>query len=163
MREGTGAGVYGQSVGRRLSFTLGKHATVFQVEIYTILACVYQIQLQNRLEKYVSICSDSQAALKALQAVRTLSPLVHQCQRVLNDISTRHAVGLYWVPGHAGVPGKEIANELARGGSALGFLGPEPARESLGGIYKRSSVVGWSSSIGQVGGALVTPKDRPQN
>jgi len=33
MREGTGAGVYGQSVGRRLSFSLGRYATVFQVEI----------------------------------------------------------------------------------------------------------------------------------
>jgi len=38
------------------------------------------------------------------------------------DTSTRHVVGLYWVPGHA-----EIADELARGGSTLRFLGPEPA------------------------------------
>jgi len=36
MREGTGAGVYGQSVERRLSFSLGKHATVFQPEIYAM-------------------------------------------------------------------------------------------------------------------------------
>jgi hypothetical protein len=87
MREGTGAGVYGQSLRRRLSFSLGRYTTVFQAEIYTILACVYEIQLQNRSEKYVSICSDSQAALKELQAVRTTSPLVCQCQKALNDIS----------------------------------------------------------------------------
>jgi len=73
MREGTGAGVYGQSVGRRLSLSLGRCATVFQAEIYAILACVYEIQLQNRPEKYGSICPDSQAALKALHAVRTMS------------------------------------------------------------------------------------------
>ena len=125
MREGTGARVYGQSVRKRLTFSLGRYTTVLQAEIYVILACVYEIQLQNRPEKYVSICSDSQTALKALQAVRT-SPLVHQCQ-VLNDISAWHVVGLYWVPGHAGVRVNEIADGLTRGGSALGFLGSEPA------------------------------------
>ena len=35
-------------------------------------------------------------------------------------------MGLYWVPGHAGGRGNEIADGLAKGGSALGFLGPEP-------------------------------------
>jgi hypothetical protein len=39
--EGTGAGVYGQSVKRRLSFSLGRYTTVFQAEIYAILACVH--------------------------------------------------------------------------------------------------------------------------
>ena len=87
MKEGTGAGVYGQSLKRRLSFSLGRYTTVFQAEIFAILACVYDIQSQNRPEKYISICSDSQAALKALQAVRTTSSLVHQCQKALNDIS----------------------------------------------------------------------------
>ena len=66
-------------------------------------------------------------ALNALKAVRTMSPLVQQCQKALNDISTEHAVGLCWVPGHAGVRGNEIANELARGGCALKFVGPELA------------------------------------
>jgi len=37
----------------------------------------------------VSICSDSLAALKALKAIKTMSPLVYQCQRALNDISIR--------------------------------------------------------------------------
>jgi len=81
MREGTRAGVYGQSIGRSLSFSIGRYVTVFQAEIFAILACVYKMQYQNRLEKYVSICSNSQAALKALKAIRTTSPLVHQCQK----------------------------------------------------------------------------------
>jgi hypothetical protein len=98
----------------------------FRPEIYVILACVYELKLQNRSEKYVSICSDSQADLKALKAIRTTSPLVQQCQMALNYICTWYAVGLYWVPGHAGIRGKEMPDELARGGSGLGFLGPEP-------------------------------------
>jgi ribonuclease HI len=68
-----------------------------------------------------------QATLKALKAARTMSLLVHQCEKALNDISALHAVGLYWVPGHAGVRGNEIADRLARCGSASRFVGPEPA------------------------------------
>jgi len=102
--EGTRAGVYGQSTNRRLSISLGKHATVFQAEVHAILACVHETKTQGRPEKHVSICSDNQAALKALQAAK-MSPLVRQCQQALNNISTQHAVGLHWVPGHAGVRG----------------------------------------------------------
>jgi hypothetical protein len=90
--ERTGEGVYGQSVNRTLSIPLGKHATVFQDEVYAIWACVFEIETQDRPEKYISICSDSQVALKALQAAKT-SPLVRQCQQALNDICTRHVMG----------------------------------------------------------------------
>ena len=80
----------------------------------------------------MTICSDSLAPLEALKAVRTTSPLVYQCQRALNDIPSRHAVGLFWVPGHAGIRGNEIADGLARDGSALRFLGPSRPWVSLG-------------------------------
>jgi ribonuclease HI len=74
--EGTRAGVYEQSVARSLSISLGKHATAFQAEVYVILACVHETDTQDRPEKYVSICCDSQAALKAIQAAQKTSPLV---------------------------------------------------------------------------------------
>ena len=35
-------------------------------------------------------------------------------------------MGLFWVPGHAGVGGNKIADKFARGGSAQRFVGPEP-------------------------------------
>jgi len=94
------------------------------------------------------ICSDSQAALKALQAVRTTTPLVQQCQEALNDISTQHAVGLYWVSGHAGVWGNEIADELARHTSTLKFVGPQPAlgvsRQDIQSIRRRLDNQHWA-------------------
>jgi len=62
--------------------------------------------------------------------------VVRQCQQALNDNSAWHAVGLFWVPGHAGVRGNEIADKLARDGSAQWFVGPEPvlgvSRQNIG-------------------------------
>jgi len=84
-----------------------------------------KLKLEGRPEKYVSICSDSQAALQALQAVKTTSLLVQQCQKVLNDISDTLWGWLYWVPGYAGVQGNEIANKLTRDSSVQWFVGPE--------------------------------------
>jgi hypothetical protein len=79
MQGGTGAGVFGQPVGRKLSLPLGRYATVFQDEVFAILACAHDIKNHGTPEKNVSICSDSLAALKGLGAVRTTSPLVRQC------------------------------------------------------------------------------------
>lgn len=59
-RGETGARVYGQSFGTSLSISLGRHGTVFQVEIYNILACAYKMNAKP--EKHDSICSDSQAS-----------------------------------------------------------------------------------------------------
>ena len=50
-----GTGVYGQSLGRRLSTSVGKYAKIFQAEVYAILAFVYEIQTLVRPEIYVSI------------------------------------------------------------------------------------------------------------
>jgi len=90
-------------------------------------ACCNEIQLNVRQENYVSICCNSQAALKAPQAAETTSPFVRQYQKALNDMSTRHTVGLYWVHRHAGVWGNEIADKLARDSSNQKFVGPEPS------------------------------------
>ena len=68
------------------------------------------------------------------RAAKMTSPLGRQCQKALYDISIRHAVGLYWVPGHAGVRGNEIADKLARDGSVQRFVGPEPFSGSVGRI-----------------------------
>jgi ribonuclease HI len=129
-------------VRRRLSISLGKHSTVFQSDVYAILACVHETETQDRPEEYVSIFSDSQASLKALQAAKTTSPLVRQCQKALPDISIRHTVGLYWDLEHAGVRGNEIADKSTRDGSVQKFVGPEPflgvSRKNI-----RRKIKGW--------------------
>jgi len=142
MREGTGAGVYGQSVRRKLSFSVGRYVTIFQAEIYAVLACIYEVQFQNRPEKYVSICSDSRAALKAPQAIRTVSPLVQQCQKACGGA----------------VLGRWTCWSVFRG-----FFDLSQLWKSLDRIYEERLVVEWSTSIGYDGEVLVIPKDRLEN
>jgi ribonuclease HI len=54
-----------------------------------------------------------QADLKDLQAAKTTALLVQQSHKELNDIATRHSVGLFDVLGHPGERGNEIADKLA--------------------------------------------------
>jgi hypothetical protein len=103
-----------------------------------MLACIYEIETQGRPEKYVSICFDSQVALKALQGANTLSALVQQCQKALIDISAKPRV-----PGHAGVRGNEISNKLAKGSSTQKVIGHLPScRVSRQNISKDLMAVG---------------------
>ncbi|VEN63066.1 unnamed protein product, partial [Callosobruchus maculatus] len=80
-REGSGSGVYGPRT--RLPFPLGGHTTVFQAEVYAILACVNRIREIDGSRRRITICSDSQAAIKALSAWKITSGLVLECRRLL--------------------------------------------------------------------------------
>jgi hypothetical protein len=64
--------------------------------------------------------------LQPMSNPRVTFSLVWQCQRALN-ISTHNSVGFFWVPGHSGICGNEIADELAREGSVHQFVRPQPA------------------------------------
>jgi len=74
----------------------------------------------------VTICSDSQAAFKALEAAKVTSNLVAEVIEAVNKVSICNSVRLLWVPGHCGVPGNEIANDLAKKAASTLFIGPEP-------------------------------------
>jgi ribonuclease HI len=84
-----------------------------------------------RPRQSISICSDSWAALKALQTAKATSPLVQQCQKALNDISTSNSVELFWISVHSGVRGNEAVDGLAKEGVVHQFVGPESALGSL--------------------------------
>jgi len=44
----------------------------------------------------------------------------------MNDISTRHTAGLFWVPGRSGVQGNKIADKLPRDDTVKKFVKHEP-------------------------------------
>ncbi|KAJ8953324.1 hypothetical protein NQ318_012119 [Aromia moschata] len=90
---------------------------VFQAEIYAILACGMEILKTAPKRRTIQICTDSQAALMAIESSKVKSRLVLDCKKILNDLASCNRVILTWVPGHSGVPGNEEADRLARLGS----------------------------------------------
>jgi ribonuclease HI len=126
--EGTGAGVYKWGSMRGHSFSLGHHTTVFQTEIYAIKVCIMENIEKGYKDRNIYIFSqDSQAAIKALNNFQINSKLVWDCHQSLMRLADRNSVQLIWVPGHMGIDGNEMADQLARQGSSRPFIGPEPA------------------------------------
>lgn len=123
--EGVGIGVTGPEI--NYSESLGQSTTIFHAEVYAIMVCArYCLDCVDLSSRSIAICSDSQAALKALDASDCKSRLVLQCLETLEELSTRCALTLFWVPGHEGIKGNETADYLARVGAKGPFTGPEP-------------------------------------
>ncbi|KAJ8938082.1 hypothetical protein NQ318_021756 [Aromia moschata] len=100
-------------------------AGVFQAEIYVILACGMEILKTAPKRRTIQICTDSQAALMAIESSKVKSRLVLDCKKILNDLASCNIAILTWVPGHSGVPGNEEADRLARVESIGYPIGPE--------------------------------------
>ncbi|XP_057333529.1 uncharacterized protein LOC130672801 [Microplitis mediator] len=122
--EGAGAGIYSGGPKTEISLRLGHTASIFQAEVYAIRACVKHILELNHKNKHIYICSDSRAALKSLTSVVVTSRLVRDCITLANKLASANYVNLIWVPGHSGIKGNDIANELARTGACK--TDPEP-------------------------------------
>jgi ribonuclease HI len=109
----------------KASFPLETFVTVFQAEVYAILACSDFCLRECMTGKTICICSDSQAALLALSSHTVSSRLVLQCQNSLQGLSIHNRVQLFWVPGHCGIIGNEEADGLEGVGSKSNFCGPD--------------------------------------
>ena len=124
---GTGAGVYSDAPLVQMSSSLGKYSSITQAETFGIINACSVLKEQNHTGAKIVICTDSQACLKALRSNCLSSKLMIECLHKVNEIALQNDLTLMWVPGHQGVIGNEEADELARKGSNVTFIGPEPA------------------------------------
>ncbi|KAJ8972261.1 hypothetical protein NQ317_010755 [Molorchus minor] len=67
----------------------------------------------------IQICSDSQAALLAIESSKVKSRHVLECKKTLNDPASCNKLILTLVPGHSGVRGNEEDDRMTREGSAM--------------------------------------------
>jgi len=84
--------VFNQALNQEHVLPLGKYSRIFQAEIYAILACVNS--LHTEYDASIAICSNSQAALKALDTATTTSKLVAETMVELKRLSFFSSVRL---------------------------------------------------------------------
>jgi RNase H. len=83
---GTGGGVFGGKTG--LVFSLGAFATVFQAEVFATMAAVRESIVRGYNGRTITIFTNSQAALKALESVTVKSKLVLKCLELVMQLSS---------------------------------------------------------------------------
>ena len=115
--RGTRAGFYCEELNIEHSLHLEDHATIFQAEVSAIARGAQELRLSNLTGERIAICSDSQAALKALERVANKYRVVSEYKHMLKELNRANNITLIWVPGHNNIPGNEKADELAKIGS----------------------------------------------
>ena len=116
----TGCGVViyeDEKVREELSHHLGQQFSVFQGEIFAVKKAADWLSDRQLKHNEIDIFVDSQAALKALVSHEVSSTLVGSTIDSLNEVGEHNYITLHWIKAHAGHPGNEKADEVAKQGA----------------------------------------------
>ncbi|KAJ8909712.1 hypothetical protein NQ315_013797 [Exocentrus adspersus] len=97
IEQGAGAGIYGVRPETKIPLSLGRYATVFQVEVAAIQGCAREIIRQGAARQSIAIYSDSQAALKAIGSMQVCSRLVWDSVKALQELGSRNKLTLVFL------------------------------------------------------------------
>jgi ribonuclease HI len=116
-----------ENIVKQEALPLGTHPTVYQAELTAILHAAEALRPFAQLGQ-ITIFSDSQAALLALDNVVIKSKLVLTTNMELDRLSldSKYPVKLGWVKAHAGHTGNEAADALAKESTKMTPPGPGP-------------------------------------
>jgi hypothetical protein len=108
---------------RGSALILGQYATVFQADVYAIMACVVEDIKIGYWKISIYILSDSQAVIKALDNCKINSKLVWDCNQSLMLLAERNNS----VRGCKDTKGPKVMRYLTARGSLRPFIGHQPA------------------------------------
>lgn len=98
------------------SYHLGETSSVYQGEMYAIKKAAQWIYT-SCTDRRVVICSDSMAALQALNRARTISSITLETKVLLNRAAYSNQITLRWIRSHQGHLGNEEADKAAKAGA----------------------------------------------
>ena len=101
----------------RLTYSHSSHTTVYQTEVHAITMACNKIQEQDIRQQKIIIHTDSQATIHGINSLFPNSKTTLQCINALKEIAKNNTVIVTWVPGHSGIQGNEIADQLANQGT----------------------------------------------
>lgn len=104
-------------------YCLPKHATIFDAEVVALIRGVEYLIL-TREERDCDIFTDSLSALQALANVSTVEPLICNLKHNIGILNTKCRVTCYFVKGHSGILGNELADQFASDARRRGLYTP---------------------------------------